>query len=205
MPEKIKIIPRELSKNPNRTHIYLVHIFKKYGEEFEKYFRTAGFISFGIGNFRINKETNHVHCLADIRGYRNMKCNFKESLEFFRAHEAYVSDYVYTKSNSPYHTIVLKLPEDNTSMIDDFIEGNFSRLYSEEDLQHIKKYVVFPDGFQVMSKPYGVITKDKLYRSLFQDIIREEFNFPNFVLEDDREIDFKPSLKQEIFNYHDNK
>lgn len=176
----------------NRTSAYLAPIIQMYHKVFRSKLLELKRVAWGIGD-SLYKELNdckyHLFLLVE-----NDK--LAQFLPFFRECKYYGDDYKYDNN---YHILVIKMEDRFHKAYDKFLDSRYSEMYSLFDTKRIiNRYI---DG-----KPnpvFYILTRDEKYETIFQDILRKEFNLDITPDVTDREYDFPLDLKEEIFNYAD--
>lgn len=172
-------------------------------------------LAWTIGDHNYSQDIkNHLHAVIDVNGrykydrYLDKKTGYKDFysfIEFIKNQDYYVDDYTF---NDYAHVVIFNIHEMFGNLIDKFIEGKYSQLYTEK---HLKMGVISKKikirGKYIESVPYKIITRDKEYRKEFFKKLNTDFKskvdpFDKDIINDDRELEYKPFLKQEILNYN---
>jgi hypothetical protein len=129
-----------------------------------------------------------------------LKLNGKSSyfLEYIRNQDFYIDDYIYD-IHKKYHMFVLKLPSNN--IVIKFIEGRYSEMYNQEEVDQYFKKKIFNGKEEVFTPVYSILTKRDDYQDIFKKILNIDFGADNITLNEDAELDYPPFLESEIFNY----
>lgn len=205
--------PIKISSKPfiNQTRKYLVQQIQHYDEEFMSNIRNNNIVVYAIHDHKMcingsKKIEPHIYMLFDVNGESKYNVyvdklesrrQFQKSLEFFKNHHSYVTDYCYDSNKTGHlHVVVVKLPF--PEKLHKFIKGNYSEMYSEEEL-----HKWFPKYYKkVKTDQWCVLTKDPEYKPRFIQQLKEEFGDLKILEKDlDGELDFPPVFKNEILRY----
>ena len=115
-----------------------------------------------------------------------------------RTNEYYVTDYPYIDTELNKHVLVMRLPIDNS--VYHFVRGNYSMMYTQEEVDLLFPKKTFINGIEYYSEVYSVLTKRDDYLEIFKNKIREEFN-TDHVAEKLDEYDYPPFTENEVLNY----
>lgn len=183
----------------NRTRKYLTPILKNYGEEFIRKLNVTHKVAIGVSDKILLKSNLHYDNHLFIMFNTNKRTKVFESfLEYIKDFEYYTQDYIFGNIlKSPYHIVVLRIPDKFTNTLDNFKIGNYSLLY---DKQTICNY------FPLNSNIYKVLIKSKSALPILIETINKEFNVnfkkKDFTNKDVKEYDIPPIIEEEIFNNH---
>jgi hypothetical protein len=191
----------------NRTRQYLYPIVKSYGPEFVRAVDSIFKVAVGIGDIIVNTcgihHEKHLFLLCDAMFNPEQ---FQKSLTWLRDNVAYEDDYVFDMVHSGrLHMIVIKVPDIYYDTLVKFKKGEFSKMYSKEDIMkfftytgHDKKQAELYDNIQ------KVLIHDHNYKVKFAKKIAEEFNieegYPAEEIEPEQEFEFPILTKEEFFN-----
>lgn len=123
-----------------------------------------------------------------------------EFLSFIRTQECYIHDYIFDSVAIPeQHCIVLYMGEEWHKAYDNLIKGQYSKMYSLDDLKKCKIQPGEPEKDGI----YYVLTHNSLYFPFFKAKLKKQFNLSDSVIieDDGREYDTSFLLKEETFNY----
>lgn len=194
----------ELGKiHENKTKQFLVPGLKMYGETFITKLSDDLFkLSYGIhdsllDDAEILKGRRPIFIMIDKAVNSNKTW---KTVEWFQRHPSYITDYGCDYSGvSRKHMLVLEYPEELSETYDNFLKGDYSKMYTPE---LINKY--FTDK---TSTNYKVLTKSADYMPTFIKKIEEVFEV---IIEDktpytNSELDFPilmniDTRRAEIFN-----
>lgn len=200
----------------NRTWKYIYPSLKYYGEELTTYLSSFFKLAVGVGdkNYESEVADNCIYILFDTnvalekdnKAIHLYKQRFSRFLDWLKEKHYYVQDYPYEAGKK--HMIVLKLPHAHHGSFVSFINGKYSEMYSKVD---INKYFEFLKSKSVklqeaqhtrVRRLRQILTKDVSYVKEFVGIVNKRFNTEvgteHF---SEAELDFKPELQEEIFNY----
>lgn len=191
-------------KKKNKTIRFLLPSLKYYGIDFVDFFNKIKKINICLydeifeetdfkvyGNFFIKVNKNII--------YEKFK-KFLENKEYFIG--CYCPDV--DIFNSKTEVIIIKLPSElQINTIDLFLAGNYSKIYTNEQLEFLFKNTDKKNNinYQILSKIGSKAKNNFVY------IINEEFKL-NFCISDineNFEWELPPKLSEEIFNYGINK
>lgn len=195
----------ELGKiHENKTKSFLVPGLKFYGDVFTAKISGDLFkLSFGIHDALLDgadilEGKRPVFIMVDkaVNPSKTWK-----AIEWFRLRDYYITDYSCDfGSVARKHMLVLDFPAELSEAYEKFIEGKYSEMYNQEQLDKF-----FPDK---NSTAYKILTKSLDYMPTFISKIEEVFDVK---IEDktpyiDSELEFPISMsiktrKAEIFNY----
>jgi hypothetical protein len=179
----------------NKTRRYLLPCLKFYGKEFTSRLNDAYKVAVGIGDIivanRGYKHEKHIFILLDSN---IAPTHFRTFLDYVRKHESFDNDYVYGNiQRTTLHMIIVKLPSRYYKTFETFKMGNYSKMYSEADVDNF---------FNVHPVYRRVLIKDNRYKIKFAKQVNEEFG-TNLKPEDMiGELDLPPTTESEIFNTH---
>jgi hypothetical protein len=181
----------------NKTYNYLYPTLKSYGNTFVNKFNPVFKLAVGVHDTLLDGSTisqnNNIYVLTDTKINQN---KFEEFKEWVTCQDYCVADYCPDSEikNSRKYMFVFKLPEEYEEAYKQFLQGNYSKMYSENALNFL--------GIDKKSDNYKVLTKDIKYSYNFIEKVKEEFEVE--VSQKDietAEYDFPLVRKEEIFNY----
>lgn len=177
----------------NRTKKYLVPCLLHYGKDFSDRLNNLFKLACGIGDFALTdmgvELEKHVFILIDTKFSRKF---FKSTMEWLRTKDYYETDYPFDDIHRGHlHMLVIKLPEQYYDTFGKFKEGQFSSMYSYEDLNKF---------FINQSDEFKVLTKDKDHIIKFVGKVNEIFATDMDPDEWTGEADFPIRTHQEVFN-----
>lgn len=179
----------------NKTRKYLLPCLKSYGTEFTNKLNDAFKVAVGIGDVIVSnrryKHEKHIFILLDSD---IAPTHFRTFLDYVRNHDSYDNDYVYGNiQKTTFHMIVVKLPAKFYSAFETFKMGNYSKMYSQEDIDNF---------FNIHPVYRRVLIQDNRYKIKFAKEINSEFG-TNLKAEDMiGELDLPPTRESEVFNTH---
>lgn len=188
----------------NKTLAYLLPCLFSYRPMItnELFSKNLSLLACGISDNKHQHYDNCIYMVYDVNGgikkggYLNKfkgREDFQESLKFIRDTECYVDDYHFDNIISGHkHCIVIKIPKEFRNIIPLFKEGKYSEMFNIKQLKYIDS----------LSYVFGVITRTNKQKEKFREMIFESFNV-SLTDEDmeNREYDYPPNMKNEIFNY----
>lgn len=186
----------------NKTYKYLVPCLKFYGETFVTKLSNTFVLAFGIHDCYLDgtpfEEDRLVYLLID-KAYQTAK--FHNFIDYVKVQPYYITDYAYDDlENGRKHMLVVKFPEKYNSVYDKFNESQYSKMYTEEELN-----LFFYKEIHVM--PRQVLTRDKKMKPFFLEKLNSTLGTKLELKDlDDREIgcmelDFPLEKVKEFFNY----
>ena len=107
--------------------------------------------------------------------------------------------YLYQDGQANKVMVIFELPINNRN---DFLEGNYSKLYPPEVLlKLIDEYQTYK-GIQYPDPRHGIITKTDIQREIFETKRNKDFNLKVPIpVTLDVEYEYPPGIAREIFNY----
>ena len=174
----------------NRTKKYLTPCLKEHGEDFVSRLSKVRKVAYGFADMIIGKKyEKHIFILINTS-----KCleEFVSLLSWLKGKRYYEDDYAFDSLHSGVlHMIVVKLPEICYGKFNFFTKGEYSKMYSLEQIQQIKSDEV-----------KRVLIKDHNYKLSFTKKLNEYFG-TNLTPKEigDRELDLPPTIEveEEIF------
>lgn len=196
------IIMKTVSKKggiyENRTFKYLIPCIKSYGEEFVKKIESVYKVAIGIGDIIVmNRDIKHEKHLFILLDSSILPMFFQKFIFWIREQPMYEDDYVFGNiQNSPYHMLVIKIPEKYVNSLAEFKKGKYSKMYSKEEIMEMFS--------NKDSSNVKILLRDKSYKFEFTKKLNKLFgtNLTVDDIEDDHELDVPINLEEEIFNYH---
>lgn len=202
----------------NKTHTYILPIIKDYGSEFVNMFaENLNPIAYTIGDMShdVNYLDNnylYVTCTMNSSVEYTKRIfnperfnNFKKFLEWVKNYSCYVTEYMQGDVWDNRYTFVFNMPEGYENVKRTFMNGDYSSLYTQEQLNRIIPKKFKRGDVEYLSSVYRVVTKDPSYLPLFNQKLKEDFDGLDIDIDDERELDYKPQLHQEVLNYNINK
>lgn len=202
----------------NKTWLYLYPCLKLYGQDLRK--QLNSFLKLGVGisdhNLNIENGFNNIYILFDTEPVLQKasdveiyKQNFSKFLDWLKYQHYYETDYVFEElKHSGKHMVVLKIPAKHDKAIMNFIQGKYSEMYVQRDLNEYFAFITNPDkDFETkqnakLKKVRDVLTKNKEALPEYVKTVNELYG-TEITVEDykEAEIDFPPTLEDETFNY----
>lgn len=124
----------------NKTVKYLFPCLIEYGEEFVKSLNYFTKVFVGIGDLKhidFNIENPQIYILFEIEDYSFIP--FFQFLKELKQKKYYVDDYPFKADirDTKYFVVVLTIPEKHRDTYYNFKKGNYSQMYSEEDIDRL--------------------------------------------------------------------
>lgn len=178
---------------PNKTYKYLAPCLEKYGPDFQLKIKLVWTVAVGLGDMMIvaakeNTFEQHLFILLDSTVATK---NFINFLEWIKDEDYYIDDYVYDNiQKSTYHMVVIKMPEQCTQTFEEFTKGNYSKMYSPEEINSL--FESNPDVKKILIKDHNYIVSfvRSLNKKYDTTLKPEDWT--------DKELDFPPD-KNEYF------
>ena len=183
---------------PSKTTKYLLPCLSSYGTEFNKRLSNVFKVAAGIGDIIVDnvgtKHEKHVFILIDTKIDAP---TFREFIQWIRQQPMYENDYVYDNiTKTRFHMVIIKLPEKFYGAFTTFKKGEYSKMYSMENIE--KFFVRHPETKKVMVKDNSYkITFAKTLNKLWNTTISEKEAH-----EIEGELDLPPTDESEVFNHH---
>jgi hypothetical protein len=180
----------------NKTRKYLFPLIKEYGATFLKLVNDVYKVAVGVGDFVVkNREISYEKHLFLLVDFDVATHHFIKFLNYVREHPAYEDDYVFGNiQKTSLHMVILKLPEKFNGVLTPFKHGQYSEMFSQENIDlyfsdkpNIKAVLVKDHNYKVT-----FVTK-KLNRIYNSDVKPEEWT---------GELDLPPREEEENFNHH---
>jgi len=199
----------------NRTSMYLLPILKTFSKDFLKAFSEVTSQLLVIATADVlyldakNEKIPSLFFLFDKNGPYNIteqkyfdeilyKKNFIKFLKYIRKYELYIDDYIYGDIRGDTHCLVLRVPDTFLKAYNHFHNFEYSRMYTEEDLEVIG----IPKVRQGKpNKIYQVLVKDSTYIPEFEIILNQTFGTSiKLDPDDNRELDLPFDINNEWLN-----
>lgn len=185
----------------NKTWKYLRPCLKGHGKTFLVKFNSLFKLAMGIHDCALDgtdfENYRLIYILVDKFYMPRVYKSFSDWIKF---QEYYVTDYVYDTHLPPskmrMQMFVLTIPEQYQSSYDHFIKGQYSKMYTRDQIEEL-----YPEGV----KDHGakeVLLQTFEARREFVEKVNKSFN--STVTEEDMrgcELDFTLEKKKENFNY----
>lgn len=179
----------------NKTNKYLMPCLKAYGNDFAFRFHSIWKVAVGVGDVVTVKSNiileKHIFLLLDTTAYRSAYNLF---MAWIVNQSMYEDDYAFDNIlNGKLHMLVLKIPEQHYNAIENLRKSEFSKMYSQVDLEEY-----FADKPQIKK----VLIKDHSYKFEFSKQLETAFNVNLSVeeIDDKMELDLPFNEKDEVFN-----
>jgi len=187
----------------NKTWNFIVPIIKEYDDLFLTKLSQQQVLAYAIHDYFINDNNiptdNYLYILCNTK----TKSKFIDFLKYVKTKPYYITDYTFDINlhNPTTHIIVIKLPEHYTDLLTNFIQGNYTKLYTKEQIDFLFNNATKQD---LQRK---ILTKHSTIYNNFIQKINIEFNtnltLSDFISEggDLKEVELPPNLSEEVFNY----
>jgi hypothetical protein len=172
----------------NKTREYLLPCLCDHGKTLMKAINGLKKLAVGTGDQFITGSVhkNHIFLLVDI------DCkNFTQILKWIKTQSFYVNDYPFDDILSGYqHMIVLQIPENYEDAKPEFVEGKYSKMYTQEQINH-----VFNNRYM------DVLVRDKEKLISFISTVNKMYDVRIDYRTWQGEVEFPPVKEEEIFNF----
>lgn len=181
----------------NKTSRYLVPCLAEYGKEYSAIINSLFKVGIGIGDVILKNKNiiyeKHIFILVDVKN----TVNFKSILDYLRHHESYENDYAFDHVDKGcLHMIIVKIPQQCEKALNEFINSNYSKMYSVEEIQNY-----FSDKPNIKC----ILVKDNKYKINFAKQINEKYktNITEIDIDEENwEFEFPLNKLEEFFQIH---
>lgn len=192
----------------NKTRKYLYPIINYYGDKFVGIMNSLNKAGIGIGDMILERSgithERHLFILINLKKTYLSGINFPEVLNLLREHHSYEDDYRYDLTGK-YHMIVIRVPDKYISSFENFKKSQFSKMFSEEEIDLLFKSRIKNDEYQKhINDIKSILKKDVEYQKEFRKLISQKFKMKLEEIHPDAltgELDFNIKNKEEKFNY----
>lgn len=195
----------------NKTYKYLLPCLKYYEDEDYKRLVKSFYISaVGLNDLNNYVKDNCIHILYNLSPgllYSEQKeynIRFQKYLEWIRNKHFYINDYIF---NCDSHMIVIKIPEAHNNAYEEFIAGNYSKMYNNYYVYtyfgniNLSNKIAENEVNYRLEKTREILLKLNKAKEAFVYTINSDFDTNLKVNEFDGELDYPLKLEEEIFNY----
>lgn len=180
----------------NRTYIYLRPALKLLGPTFVAKFNNFSKLAYGIHDTMLDgtpiEYQRTVFVLIDKLFQPAIT---QDCLNWIRNQEFYISDYPFDGFEGRTIMLILEFPEKHGDIYDKFLDGQYSYMYTHNELEDL-----FTDG----TFEKNILIRNKSARLGFVARVNEIYN-SNATVEDFKgtgvQYDFPPIQKEEYFNF----
>ena len=186
----------------NKTWRFLLPCLRGHGDIFVSKFNPVFKLAVGIHDTLLDNskksDGRSIYILCDK--FTN-RIAFDEFLDWIKYQDSYIGDYCPDSEilKSRKHVIVISIPEVYNDAYDNFLQGNYSLMYLEQDLK-----LLFSSSTK--QKEYDILSRNPKIIEEFTKVVNKEFK-TNAVIDDFKNAELELPLKktEEIFNcLHDN-
>lgn len=178
----------------NKTWKYLLPIIKSFGNTFLVKYSSIWKLGTGIYDHSFNGKYIDDKLLFILFDKKVKPKIFNNILEYFKYQDYYHSDYAYDDiEEGRMHMVVFKVPEQYYDAYDFFMKGQYSQMYSEDEISFLFKAT--EKGLDVMHRT------EEAYNRM---IVNTKKSFNVDITKNDligAELDFPIENNKEIFNY----
>ena len=181
----------------NKTWRFLLPCLRGHGDIFVSKFNPVFKLAVGIHDTLLDNskksDGRSIYILCDK--FTN-RIAFDEFLDWIKYQDAYIADYCPDSEilKSRKHVIVISIPEVYNDAYDNFLQGNYSLMYLEQDLK-----LLFSSSTK--QKEYDILSRNPKIIEEFTKVVNKEFK-TNAVIDDFKNAELELPLKktEEIFN-----
>lgn len=191
-----------LRRKRNKTLLYILPQLNYYSNNISNRIRIENFYGCYIGYKELDE--NHIYLL-----YKELDEDTVAFVHWLSKKEYCVSK---IKIDDIYTLLKMKLPIRFKDSIKHFIEGNYSKMYTKEDIDSYFipiEYSYLRDLQNVLNDENNsiksILKKDSTYERIFLNKVNKKFDTDITELNKESEYEFKPDLKDEILEYESDK
>ena len=181
----------------NKTWRFLLPCLRGHGDIFVSKFNPVFKLAVGIHDTLLDNskksDGRSIYILCDKLGNRPA---FDEFLDWIKYQDYYIADYCPDSEilKSRKHVIVIAIPKVYNDAYDNFLQGNYSLMYLEQDLK-----LLFSSSTK--QKEYDILSRNPKIIEEFTKVVNKEFK-TNAVIDDFKNAELELPLKktEEIFN-----
>ena len=181
----------------NKTWRFLLPCLRGHGDIFVSKFNPVFKLAVGIHDTLLDNskksDGRSIYILCDK--FTN-RIAFDEFLDWIKYQDSYIGDYCPDSEilKSRKHVIVISIPEVYNDAYDNFLQGNYSLMYLEQDLK-----LLFSSSTK--QKEYDILSRNPKIIEEFTKVVNKEFK-TNAVIDDFKNAELELPLKktEEIFN-----
>jgi len=193
----------------NNTRSYLFPCLKKYGNEFvDLIVKELHKVKVCIGDVIYTKTTGGTEfpCLFFLIDTSVQTGRFLNALERLKKEGYFVADYVYDDiKNGNLHMIILKFPSENIDAFYKFINGEYSKMYSGEDIELLfNGKLRSKEAMEQRQYVINVLKKDPEIKPSFVRFLNLQFGSNITEEQFDGELELPIRTNEEYFNYEYN-
>jgi hypothetical protein len=180
----------------NKTWKYLLPCLKSYGSTFTAKYNSLFKLAVGIHDGLLDGTEYENKRLIYILIDKRYKPKIATNIMLWLRYQPYVlTDYAFDDlEEGRKHMFVLEIPKEHNDTYDEFIKGNYSKMYSNDD---IEKLAFKPDVKDVLNRT----------ENAYQDFIKKvKLSFGTDLKKTDligAELDFPIEKNKEMFNYRE--
>lgn len=189
----------------NHTFLYMQPLlFNFYGSKFVEKYNSISKLFLGT------KDESFIECkkipYLCLLFYTDRRLSeVSDFFDWIREQDFYITDYFYGHiSSTNKHVVILEVPEHFRLTYQRFIQGMYSKIYTEEKLKILKEHSKSSSGFWI--RPIiDIVEKTENSKKQFLRLVNREFNtnISNFESEN-FECDFPPLKYHQHLNYKEN-
>lgn len=197
----------KLFKRNNRTWDYLIHTLLD--DYYKSFFKDLAFIKsirfVGIGDvFYDESYKNHLFLKLEITDSVLFKLKkLKTNINYKKFIVNVYPDDIKSSMDIKYAIMIVKLPFEYFESYDQFIKGNYSKMYNSTQFKKIFNLSKSSHKIDNIILPALKKWKKEEYILAIKTYIAEEFDVDLAIVPDNSELDIKPIIKWELIK-HDN-
>ena len=183
----------------NKTLKYLIPCLKLYGDTFVTKLNSVFNLAFGIHDAVLDAtDYEHQKLIYILSDKLHQPARFQNFLNYVKHQSYYVMDYAFDDiEKGRKHMLVIKFPESHFEVYNKFVDGKYSKMYTEGELAKF---------FISDSEPKNVLTRNSKIVPAFIEKIKDSFGRTTEItmkeiINEGMEYDFPPEVQKEIFNY----
>lgn len=184
----------------NKTWRFLIPCLRGHGDAFVKKFNPIYKLAVGIHDNLLDGSSlsngRNIYLMLD-KQYKPKE--YEKFIDFLQYQEYYKGDYCPDSEiiSSRKHIVIIEVPEAFSSTYDYFLKGEYSNMYSDEELK------LFFNG-PSRKKDYEILSKTGNALNEFVKNVNQEFNVDSKLGDFNKsELEFPLIKKEEIFNCED--
>ena len=177
----------------NRTLKYIAPILRSYDKEFIKHINRLSIRGFTIGDMIYsNSLSDNIYLFVSRLNYRALF----NTLSYLRDKNYYVDNFIINLKDH-IHCIVIKNPRPKA--IDYFLKGEYSKMYSQVDIDRFFLKSVVKNGVERYTDVYSILTRRPEFDNVFLETVNKDFDTDLDSL-NTSEYDYPPIIAEEVIN-----
>lgn len=179
----------------NKTQKYLRPALRVFGTTFVAKFNLFQKLAYGLHDTLLDgTPIQHQRTIFILIDKFVQPVLFKDSLNWMKHQEYYITDYPFDNLEGRLHMLVLEFPEEHSNIYDNFAKSKYSEMYCKDELNMF----FAEDDCEVKD----VLTRSPRAKSIFIDQVNSAFSTDMVDFEKGQKVeyDFPLSRQQEYFN-----